>query len=351
MKYSILFSLASSAICLGGDLTSSILADCCPDHHHQHHQHHQHGLAPIGVMGDHLHPAGEWMLSYRAMFMHMDQNYRGSHSISTAEVFGSGYMVSPTEMDMEMHMIGLMYAPSDRLTLMAMFNYVNLSMEHVRSDMAVMNMGGPKTFRTESSGIGDTTLTALLRLTETPAGGLHAGLGLILPTAEVDKEDVIPGPGNTRLPYPMQLGAGSWGLAPSLTYSSSHGPWSKGAQASAKLFLDDNDQGYRLGNRGELTLWSGRPLTEWASVSLRTTASTWGDIHGRDEDLLPLPVPTADPNLRAGSRLDASIGLNLFSSDHALQFGVEAGLPLWQDLDGPQLGTEWFLILGAQYSW
>ena len=149
----------------------------------------------------------------------------------------------------------------------------------------------------------------------------------------------------------MQLGSGSWGIAPSITLNSAHGPWSWGAQASAKIYLDDNSEGYRLGNRGEATVWGTRQVSEWASVSLRATASTWSDIHGSDEDLLPLPVPTADPNLRGGSRLDLSLGLNLFNQDHSFQVGLEAGVPVWEDLDGPQLGTEYFFILGAQYSW
>jgi len=38
--------------------------------------------APIGVMGDHLHKAGEWMLSFRTMTMSMSGNLQGSESIS-----------------------------------------------------------------------------------------------------------------------------------------------------------------------------------------------------------------------------------------------------------------------------
>jgi hypothetical protein len=326
-------------------------SDLCTLGSHEHHQHHLHGHAPIGVMGDHIHQAGEWMVSYRYMFMRMDENHDGTRSLSDAEVLDRGYMVAPTDMDMQMHMIGLMYAPTDRLTLMGMINYVDLSMNHVRSDMAVMNMGGPKRFKTTSSGLGDTSLTALFKLTEHSDRILHAGLGLLFPSAGVTESDQIPGPGTTRLPYPMQLGSGSWGLAPSLTYNSLHGLWSWGAQARGTVYLDDNSEGYRLGNRGELTLWSSRQICDWASLSLRTTASTWGNIHGSDKDLLPLPVPTADPDLRGGSRLDVSLGLNLFDPTHAFQFGAEIGAPVWQDLDGPQLGTEWFLLLGAQYSW
>ncbi len=68
-------------------------------------------------MGDHVHGKGEWMLSYRYMFMDMDGMYKGSNSISSAGVFGNGYNVTPTRMTMEMQMLGAMYAPNDRITL------------------------------------------------------------------------------------------------------------------------------------------------------------------------------------------------------------------------------------------
>ncbi|MEO0447549.1 MAG: transporter, partial [Verrucomicrobiota bacterium] len=78
--------------------------------------------APIGVMAEHTHNAGEWMLSYRFMSMHMDGMRQGSDSLSSQEVFDQGFLVTPTVMDMEMHMhmFGMMVAPQDWLTLMVM---------------------------------------------------------------------------------------------------------------------------------------------------------------------------------------------------------------------------------------
>lgn len=304
------------------------------------------GHAPIGVMGDHTHKFGEWMASYRYMFMRMEQNYNGSDSVADGNFAGpppAPFRVAPTDMDMHMHMLGLMYAPTDRLTLMGMVNLVDLSMNHQNL------MNGVK-FKTEASGLGDSSLSALFRFWDQPGQSAHVGLGVLLPTAEVDKQDVIPGPGKTRLPYPMQLGAGSWGLAPSLTYLGQSGDWSWGAQLNAKVYLADNDEGYRLGNRGEATIWASRGLTSWLSLSARVTGSNWGNITGRDSDLLPLPVPTADPKRRGGSRLDASLGLNLLLPLEGARLAAEFGVPFWQDLDGPQLATEWWTVLGAKFS-
>ena len=301
-------------------------------------------LAPIGVMGEHLHAEGQFMASYRYMHMRMEQNFLGTGSVSDGSVLADPqFMVAPQDMDMDMHMVGFMYAPTDKVTLMAMVNIVELSMNHRRMDGLE--------FKTSSSGIGDSSISALLGLWENNGSSLHAGLGLLLPTAEVDEDDFIPGPGETRLPYPMQLGSGSWGVAPSLTFKQHHENWSYGAQTSAKVFLDDNDQGYRLGNKLELTTWAAAPINEQFSVSIRATFSDWGNIDGQDRDLLPLPVPTANPNLRGGSKLDLSLGLNFFESGSGINGGLEIGKTIWQDLDGPQLGSDYWVTAGFRFSW
>ncbi len=102
--------------------------------------------APIGVMGDHTHREGEWMVSYRFMTMRMEGLLNGSSSISPQQVL-RGFMVTPTEMDMSMHMLGLMVAPNDDVTVMLMLPFVNKSMDHLT------RRGG--TFTTSSNGLGD----------------------------------------------------------------------------------------------------------------------------------------------------------------------------------------------------
>ncbi len=296
-------------------------------------------LAPVGVMGDHLHEKGGLMASYRYMFMRMEQNFDGTSRISDSDVLADPrFMVAPTDMDMEMHMLGFMYAPTDTLTFMAMVNLVELSMNHRRMDGLE--------FQTTSSGIGDSSIGALFRLND----NFHAGLGLLLPTADIEEDDFIPGPGETRLPYPMQLGSGSWGLAPSLTYRQFQNDWYWGGQASAKLLLDDNDQGYRLGDRFEFNAWAVKPINDSFSLSVRATFADWDDIDGRDADLRPLPVPTARPDLRGGSRLDLALGLNYFDQGTGLNAGIELGQTVWRDLDGPQLGSDWSLTAGIRFA-
>ena len=158
--------------------------------------------APIGVMGDHLHNKGEWMASYRFMNMGMDGNRDGTDRLDESEVLLSGtglYRVAPTDMSMTMHMLGLMYATSDNLTLMAMIPYIENDMGHVTA------MGGA--FNTSSSDLGDISLVALSSF----SNGMLWQMGLSFPTGDQNQKDLTP-TGNSVLPYSMQIGSGTYDL-------------------------------------------------------------------------------------------------------------------------------------------
>ena len=67
--------------------------------------------APIGVMGDHTHKKGEIMLSYRYVNMTMSGMRSGNNEIKRKDLFDKGYSIYADDMEMQMHMIGAMYAP------------------------------------------------------------------------------------------------------------------------------------------------------------------------------------------------------------------------------------------------
>lgn len=283
------------------------------------------------------------MLSYRFMTMSMDENFLGSSSISDTEALAEGFMVTPTDMTMNMHMVGLMYAATDKLTLMGMIGYSELSMNHVTA------MG--QTFETESSGLTDATISALYNIYEKKAQRVHIGLGLQLPTGAFEEEDFIPGPGVTYLPYPMQPGSGTFAIKPSITWNKYFSNQALGAQAMGTIYLNENDQGWRPGNKAEASVWAAQQINRWSSVSLRLRGQMWNDIEGSAEDLLPLPVPTARTDLRGGTKISAALGVNLIEPKSGFRVGIEFNQPLYQDLDGPQLAEAWSLTIGSEYSW
>ena len=339
-----LFSLTMSLL-----ITTALTASTnAADQHAHHHSGHDHtrpdSHAPIGVMGDHLMRKGETMLTYRYMMMDMDGNRTGTDSV---DVPLTGYMVSPTSMTMDMHMFGGMYAPSDRLTLAAMLPFTSISMDHIR------NLDGLP-FTTESSGIGDIKLSAIYGLYARPGRDLLFNFAISAPSGSIDERDDIPTmpPSNAHLPYPMQLGSGTWDIIPGLTYVQLYDSWSWGAQGLFTLRTGSNDNGYTLGNKLDLSAWIAKKVSRYTSLSFRLNGLDQDNIDGSDSKLLPMPtVPTKDPDLRGGTRVDALAGINFVTPGlTSLRLAAEAGVPVYQDLDGPQLETDLVFTLGAQYT-
>jgi hypothetical protein len=323
--------------------------------------------APIGVMGDHVHEKGEMMVSYRFMNMDMEGSRVGGDAISVNAIattvpnrfFGrSGQpptlRVVPTDMTMEMHMFGLMYAPSERVTLMAMLNYVEKEMTHTTFAGGMgTNIRGQ--FVTKTSGMGDTPISALITLAGNDKYNIHATLGVSLPTGSTTKNDDILTPmggrPTVRLPYPMQLGSGTFDPIIGLTYTSDSGVFSYGAQWRSVLRVQDNDQEYRYGDEHNLTAWLSYEWSQAFSSSLRLNYLDRGKIEGIDTSIVA-PVQTADPENSGLEQLDFGVGFNYAASGkwNGHRLSAEYLLPLSRTTSGPQLETDAMLILGYQYA-
>ncbi len=153
-----------------------------------------------------------------------------------------------------------------------------------------------------------------------------------------------------RLPYPMQLGSGTFDLRPGVTYTGATDIFSWGAQYLATLRIGDNDQGYTFGDRHDLTAWGLWGPMPWFAVSGRIAYSTQARIDGIDP-LIVAPVQTANPDFQGGDRIDLGIGVNLAGQEGIIaghRLALEFLLPVYQDLNGPQLETDWTLTVGWQ---
>ena len=232
--------------------------------------------APIGVMADHRHEAGEVMLSYRYMTMTMEGSRIGTDPIANADIVspGGGFMVTPTRMPMKMHMFGAMFAPSDRITFMAMLPFASSSMDHIT------RAGG--SFTTESSGLGDVRVGAMIGLADWANQSLHLNAMVGLPTGSIEEMDVLPiSQGmEVQLPYPMQIGSGTFDLHPGLTWLGQAGDWSWGAQGNAVLRTGMNDRDWALGDQVQGTAWWARRLARNVSAGVRLVATRTGNIGG-----------------------------------------------------------------------
>ncbi|MXW65663.1 MAG: transporter [Gemmatimonadales bacterium] len=303
--------------------------------------------APVGVMGDHRHEAGEVMLSYRYMAMTMEGSRIGTDPIADADIVspGGGFMVTPTRMPMTMHMFGAMFAPSDRITFMAMLPFVSSSMDHITRH------GG--SFTTESGGMGDVKVGAMIGLADWANQSLHLNAMVGLPTGSIEERGVLPiSQGmEVQLPYPMQIGSGTLDLRPGLTWLGQAGDWSWGAQGNAVMRTGRNERDWALGNKVQGTAWWARVLGRNVSAGVRLVATRTGNIDGRDAapSVNPQMVPTARTDLRAGTVVEGGVSFNLYiPRARAFRIAGEVLLPLVRDLEGPQLETDLTFVLGLQ---
>ena len=296
------------------------------------------GHAPISVMGDHMHEMGEWMVSYRYMSMNMDGLLKGSNTVAPT-MMATGFMPNmlPTEMTMDMHMFGTMYAISNQWTLMGMLNYLDNEMS--------MPMG-----KMDSSGLGDIKIAGLYDLAQWDSGRrMHLKLGLNLPTGSIDEKH-----NGNILGYGMQLGSGTYDFEPAITYLAQTENYSYGAQLGGILRIGENDQDYTLGNKFEATLWGARKITDSLSASAKFDYSSQSEVDGKDSRMNEAMSPALNPNSQGRDITTFGLGLNYYFKDGGLsghRLAAEWETPIDQKVNGVQLELDSTWTFGWQYAW
>lgn len=298
---------------------------------------------PANVLGSHIHPKGEWMIGYRYMFMDMHGNRDGEDRLAIVEVLQE-FPITPTSMTTESHMFELMAGVTDRVTFMVMIPYLRKSMDHAT------RAGGR--FTTTSEGIGDVRLMSHVVLSHR---GPHWWLftpAISFPSGSIEARDDTPAGPDQKLPYPMQLGSGSIDVGASLNYLYQGPRWLLGFHAMGRFATETNDNGYKVGDRYHGSLFAALKLSDRFALSWRLDGSKVENYDGADPDLDRRIVHTADPERRAGERIDVMLGLNFYFAGREKggnRLLLEGGVPVFQSLEGPQLEND--LTLNLSWQW
>ncbi len=326
-----IFSLVLSSMALAQDTATNQHEENCLQSHSIAHR------APAGVMGAHVHREGEWMVGLRSMYMSMDGLRDGTNRVSTSKAHDKGYMVVPKDMSMQMQMIDIMYGLNDDLTLMAMIPWVRYSMNLNRR-----MMGMEENFKVRNEGLGDIKLGSIYRAYENDRDQVLLGLTLSLPTADFDQEKNTPMGSDTRLGYPMQIGSGTWDFTPSVTFQQFYSDWSWGTKLEATIHTDTNSEGYRRGDTLDWNIWANKEITSTFALNSRLQFSAWEDYHGHDDklEMMKNMNPVADADLRSGKSSMVFGGFSWKIGSNTL-FQLEAGVPIYQEIDGPNLETDY----------
>jgi hypothetical protein len=326
-----------------------------PRSDYEQHGHHQYGghHVPAGIMFGHmLGKAGDFMVGYRFMYSRQAGNMlHGSQKASDPDIVNLACSDStpcgftPTYMDMRMHMLEIMYAPTKWLNLMLMPQFMDMEM-----NLRELNGRPPPAPGTHehagtphaTGGVGDVILMPLIKLLDLPGHRLHMGTGISAPTGSVDQtlRRVARQEGGL-IHFDMQLGSGTWDFLPNLTYSGNANRWHWGTQFSGvKRTEDQNESGYRLGDIFQATTWGGFHLTNWLSASVRGIYSNRGKIHGDFNTYNARIGPMDYPANQGGKFWDIGLGVSStvpkgrFAGN---QFAFEWLQPLSDDFNGFQL--------------
>lgn len=342
--------------------------------HEHHHHHHDHGAPlPAGVMFGHMmEQADSVMVGYRYMYSRQDGGMlHGEQLVSDQTVIAQGCTDNavtcrtvPAYMDMHMHMLDIMYAPTDWLNLMLMPQFMDMNMD-VRplsgiapvADSAADHIHGGH----QTGGIGDTGMYALFKVFGEGGHHVNLTLGVSAPTGDVG---IRLKPRMHRMDggyihYGMQLGSGTWDFKPSVTYTGRIDDWSWGAQVSGTKRMDNhNESGYVLGDMLQTTAWGSYNVLDWLAASVRGVYTTQGSIKGGFNAIpgdcslnhTTVAIPCADVNPKYGSMdqpgsygghyWDVGFGLNAMVPDGKFaghSFGVEWLQPVMDDVNGYQL--------------
>ena len=323
------------------------------------HMHHSedHSSAPVGTTGN-MHHMG-WMVSLKHGLMNMNGNIMNGDSISDTDILQmpnplgnmpANLSVIPEDMDMQMTMIDVMYAPSKDLTLMLMGTYVSKEMVlNTYAPMMDRNLLGK--FTTSSSDLSELTFSALHALHDADNSKWHGEVTLQKSLGNNDDSGQVLTPMGAEmsmvLPYAMQPSDKATRMILGLTNTRAFNDktsWTN--QARYKKVINEKD--WAFGDQLELNSWLQYQYKPHLSLSARLKFVTQDNISGLNP-MIMAPVQTASPENYGGEELHVGFGLN-----HTLKFltskedviGFEVLFPVIQDKNNLQMKTSYQLVVG-----
>ena len=349
------------------DLSASESMKDAPDAMEYSHGGNVHSTIPAGVSGAAMVGQGEGMAMYMPMVMGMDGNYIGTDKVSTATLLktintmksgmgaGMPLRMAPDSMTGQMHMLGVMYGVTDAIDVMVMGGYTEKDMTMTTYNGAGTSSVGTRTYTTE--GVSDTSVSGLFRLYDDGINHIHLNFGVSLPTGDTTKEMTMLSPTvanmTMRASYGMQIGTGTVDVLPGLTYTGNKHFWSWGAAYRGRFATGNNSEGYHWGDSHMLTGWLGYTVYPGITVTGRVAGAAQDKIQGLDSQIFGR-MQGANPAWYGGEVVNMFGGVEIAGHEFGLghtRLAIEAGAPVYQNLNGPQMGQDWQLnaVLGVRF--
>jgi hypothetical protein len=297
---------------------------------------------PIGVRlgealeGDQLRIAYRWERS-RAQGLQVGQDHLSPGAARDRLGFGQ----TPRSLEVTVHTFEVAYAPHPRVTLVAALPFVQSELERVDPNRPP----GSTRRQEQTDGVGDLSFAVVVPFIRKGFESSQVHVGVSAPTGSFRR-----GGDQMRLPYDVQPGGGTWNLEWGWTYKGELERFSWGGQATGVHPVGRNDLDWRDGSRFAGQIWGAVRIFSGLSASLSAEWWKQNNIEGFDRSLRPAFDPSENPKLRGGNGINLAPGLSLEVPGLSGQrLALEVGVPVYQDLDGPQLTRKWSLRTGWQW--
>jgi opacity protein-like surface antigen len=143
--------------------------------------------------------------------------------------------------------------------------------------------------------------------------------------------------------YGMQTGTNTFDVMPGFLYAGQIQPWSWGLSYRARLPLGPNPEGYYWGNYQDASAWVGYSWIKGLTTTLRLNFNIQNQITGAGW-FESGKLPSANPENWGGKWLSIFGGADIdgkLLGYPGFSIGLEAGVPFYQNLNGPQLSRVW----------
>jgi hypothetical protein len=326
------------------------------------------GNMPMSIPGGGIPETHEFRFKLSPMFMKMKGLRDGTSGVNKGDLLGmpaaGKFMAVPTEMDMWMVNASAGYSFSERFFAGAMMMWKSNSMD-MRLSQMMQNMTSKRDFTMESQGLGDSMImTKYLLFADDPLIPTHqfsALVSLNLPTGSLNKRNrdhPLAARQDELLPYSMQLGSGTVDPTFGILYQGSRSPFWWGLNQSYTGRWYENRRDYRMGDEARIDAYGMFQARYNLVFQFQLNGRWWGKIRGEMDEAKsgesgramqgnpnsPYATPLWDTDNYGGYELLTSFGVQWQPIPFHI-IDLQAGIPVYQDLNGPQLETDYRFML------
>lgn len=311
--------------------------------------------APMGVFGADMPAKGKLVLAIIPIWANLSGQRIGTQGVSSEFIVANvPWWVDPTK---KLRLVPqniavaaqtgvISYGLTNDLSVIVTASIAEKRLEALtfrgQSGITPLGRSYPSTF-----GLSDFTTSAIYRIYQDPIHRIQVNLGFAYPfsfnTARFDLLQPDGSVPNIRAFYGMQPGSGTFDIMPGIVYAGNLGQWSWGLSYRGRIPLANNPENWRFGDLHEFNGWTGYTLIPGITTTFRVSGATQGQISGFDREILGRATPT-NPAFYGGQRVElfggGVVSGKLINFD-AASIAFEAGLPVYQNLNGPQIAKNW----------